>query len=92
MKNEKTRFRDIANKRICFMLDFIATARFQIIWVVVLLALGTLFFYLSTRVVSPELKEFRLTVDERTTSHLDTVFMELLLIVSKIQEYSRFKK
>ena len=59
--------------RLSLFLDFITGVKFQIFCTVILMAAGVMMFRLSTRVSSPELKEYMLFVDQNTTSSRDTL-------------------
>ncbi|MDD6777692.1 MAG: hypothetical protein PUD91_01465 [Bacteroidales bacterium] len=83
-KNRKTNPRELrqkAYKKISMFLDFLFTVPGHVVFAFLLLIAIFFMFINSTRVSSPELREYALTVDKRTSSPEDTltaIFIECL--------------
>lgn len=74
-------------KSLYHFLSYITSVKFQVVYAIILLCIGIWMFFLSIHISSPELKEYNLYVDERTTSPKDTIkafFLQCLLNVSSI--------
>ncbi len=75
-------------KWMCFFLDFIDKVKFQIICLLLLIFLGLFMYNQSTKTFSPELKEYKLYVDEATTSPKDTIkafYLECYIAVDALK-------
>ena len=83
-KNRKTNPKELrqkAYKKISMFLDFLFTVPGHVVFAFLLLFAIIFMFINSTRVSSPELREYALTVDKRTSSPKDTltvIFIECI--------------
>lgn len=80
-------------KKVSLFLDFLFTVPGHIFFVFVLLCMSIFMYINSTYISSPELREYALSVDKRTTSSKDTlnaIFVECLFDVDSLYADGEF--